>query len=283
VEYTFLIADDVPANIQDILDVMEGFPEFVCVGTASSKDEAIDKILEFKPSLVFLEVAPGSKKSDLSLSVVKELYQFLDVLPKFVVVTASAAHALDAISAGVFDYIIRPAAVSPMRKTLFKFIKANAAARGNQPFQYVKSHDEPIIQADDAKNDTADVKTVAEESYTSPVADTTTICIKSYGDYQFIPVNEIVYLKADNNTTDFILQNGRKLTAYKTLKHYEVSLPFFFFRVHNSYIVNSNHVSRINTGKSLVYLNGGDVSISFSKTFKDNIDTLIKLIAPEYL
>lgn len=126
-------------------------------------------------------------------------------------------------------------------------------------------------------------KTLLKFQKTSPATSNTTICIKSYGDYQFIALSDIVYLKADNNTTDFYLQNGRKLTAYKTLKHYEVNLPFFFFRIHNSYIVNSNYVSRINTGKSLCYLNNSDTSISFSKTFKENIDALIRKIAPEYL
>lgn len=111
----------------------------------------------------------------------------------------------------------------------------------------------------------------------------TTICIKSYGDYQFISLYDIVYLKADSNTTDFYLQGGRKLTAYKTLKHYENTLPFFFFRIHNSYIVNSNFVSRINTGKSLCYLNNNEISISFSKTFKENVEAIIRKIAPEGL
>nr|WP_255478512.1 LytTR family DNA-binding domain-containing protein [Flavobacterium sp. Sd200] len=109
------------------------------------------------------------------------------------------------------------------------------------------------------------------------------ICIKSYGDYQFIALRDVVYLQADNNTTDFHLQNGKKLTAYKTLKHYENNLPSFFYRIHNSYIVNSNYVSRINTGKSLCYLDNNEISVSFSKTFKDNVETIIRQIAPEYL
>jgi DNA-binding LytR/AlgR family response regulator len=158
-----------------------------------------------------------------------------------VAVTSTTKYAFEAISAGIFDYLLKPLSVFDLRKTLLKFSKTN------------------------------------------PVKANTTICIKSYGDYQFISLSEIVYLKADNNTTDFYLESGRKLTAYKTLKHYEVNLPFFFFRIHNSYIVNSHFVSRINTGKSLVYVNGGETSISFSKTFKENIDTLIRRIAPEYL
>jgi DNA-binding LytR/AlgR family response regulator len=73
----------------------------------------------------------------------------------------------------------------------------------------------------------------------------TSLCIKSYSDYQFVNLEDIVYLKADNNTTDIQLMNGKIINAYKTLKHFENSLPFFFLRIHKSYIVNINHVSRI--------------------------------------
>ncbi len=268
-QYTFLIVDDDTASVEDLFMKMKDFPEYHCVGTAATKDEAIDKILETHPGLVFLEIEPSGKKNDLSLQVIIQLHQFLDVLPKFVITTPSVKHAIEAIKAGVFDYLEKPVDAMQLRKALLRFAKSSHIKPEHRNI--------PVIPDPDV------VKEDSETAYASPEVDSTIICIKSYGDYQFIPVSDIVYLKADNNTTDFILQNGRKLTAYKTLKHYEVNLPFFFFRIHNSYIVNSHHVSRINTGKSLVYLNGGETSISFSKTFKDNIDTLIKLIAPEYL
>src|SRR5690606_14689458 len=76
------------------------------------------------------------------------------------------------------------------------------------------------------------------------------ICIKSYSDYQFIDFQDIIYLKADNNSTDFKLQNGKTITAFKTLKHFEQNLPFYFLRIHKSYIVNIHYVSRVHLSKS---------------------------------
>ena len=52
------------------------------------------------------------------------------------------------------------------------------------------------------------------------------ICIKSYSDYHFVNLMDIVYLKADNNTTDIFMANNKVVAAYKTLKHYETILPF---------------------------------------------------------
>lgn len=240
-QYSYLIVDDNKDNAKETLSKFEAFPEFYCVGICENRDDAINKILELQPQLVFLEICPKNKKSNLSLAIISDLYRFLDRVPYFIALTASPKYAFEAIQAGVFDYLLAPLNQFDLRKSLLKFQKTNPDAANN------------------------------------------TICIKSYGDYQFVSLQDIVYLKADNNTTDFFLQNGRKLTAYKTLKHYEANLPFYFFRIHNSYIVNSNYISRINTGKSLCYLNNSDLSISFSKTFKDNIDTIIRKIAPEYL
>lgn len=241
VQYSYLIIDDDIDNVSEVLRRFEDFPEYFCVGTATTREEGINKILDLQPQIVILEISPKSKKSDLSLSLITELYQFIDTLPYFIANTTTPKFAFEAIKAGVSDYLLKPTSTYELRKSLLKFRKTNPAAANS------------------------------------------TICIRSYGDYQFISLHDIVYLKADNNTTDFFLQNGRKVTAYKTLKHYESNLPFFFFRIHNSYIVNSNYISRINTGKSLCYMNNSDLSISFSKTFKDNIDTIIRKIAPEYL
>jgi DNA-binding LytR/AlgR family response regulator len=104
-----------------------------------------------------------------------------------------------------------------------------------------------------------------------------TICIKSYSDYQFVELQDIVYLKADNNTTDIQLINGKTVNAYKTLKHFENTLPFYFLRIHKSYIVNINHVSRIHFSKSKCYLNYNEI-LPFSLNYKNNIDAIIRKI-----
>ena len=103
------------------------------------------------------------------------------------------------------------------------------------------------------------------------------ICIKSYSDYQFVNLQDIVYLKADNNTTDIKLQNNKIVNAYKTLKHFENLLPFYFLRIHKSYIVNINHVSRIHYSKSKCYLNYNEI-LPFSLNYRYNVDVIIRKI-----
>lgn len=104
------------------------------------------------------------------------------------------------------------------------------------------------------------------------------ICVKSYGDYRFIEAKDICYLQADNNSTDIHLYNGEMITAFKTLKHFENVLSFPFIRIHNSYIVNIDYVSRIHTGNSVCYIKNTTTKLPFSKSYKENVDAIINSI-----
>ncbi|WP_417921345.1 LytR/AlgR family response regulator transcription factor [Christiangramia marina] len=99
------------------------------------------------------------------------------------------------------------------------------------------------------------------------------LCLSSHSDYQFIELQDIVYLQADNNTTDFYLKKGERVTSFRTLKNFESLLPKEFFRIHKSYIVNSTFISRINFGKSRISLKRGEVDISLpiSNKYKINV------------
>jgi len=101
-----------------------------------------------------------------------------------------------------------------------------------------------------------------------------TICLKSYQDYSYVNTNEILYLKADNNATDFILRNGNTISAFKTLKTYECCLPKNFIRIHQSYILNCNHVSKISFGKGLCILKCNKETVPFSRSYKENVEVI---------
>ena len=104
-----------------------------------------------------------------------------------------------------------------------------------------------------------------------------TICLKSNKDYRYLYVDEILFLKADNNTTDFYMADGTIISAYKTLKTFEISLPKNFLRIHKSYIINSNCISRIHYGKSICTLSDNQYKLPFTKTFLNNINFINNL------
>lgn len=102
------------------------------------------------------------------------------------------------------------------------------------------------------------------------------ICIKSYSDYRFLNYADIIYLQADNNTTDFKLINGSIVTAYKTLKYFETSLPPYFIRIHKSYIVNIYFISRIHFSRSKCYLNFNE-ALPFSNNYRNSVEHILHL------
>jgi len=105
------------------------------------------------------------------------------------------------------------------------------------------------------------------------------ICVKSYGDYRYIDAKDIAYLQADNNSTDIHLNSGEMITAFKTLKHFEGVMKHPFIRIHNSYIVNIDYVSRIHTGNAVCHIKNTTTKLPFSKSYKENIDAIIATIA----
>ncbi|MET2985505.1 LytR/AlgR family response regulator transcription factor [Aureibaculum conchae] len=109
------------------------------------------------------------------------------------------------------------------------------------------------------------------------------LCLKSYKDYRFIEMDEILFLKADNTSTDFFMDDGTTISAYKTLKFFEGILPENFTRIHNSYIVNQKYVSRIHFGKSKCTIKQNSFAIPFSKTYKENVVVLEKSISKNAL
>lgn len=105
-----------------------------------------------------------------------------------------------------------------------------------------------------------------------------TLCLKSYRDFHYLNTNDILYLRADNNTTEFIMKDGTINNAFKTLKTFENQMPKNFIRIHQSYIVNINYISRISYGKAICALKNHAKLLPFSKSYRKNIDNLKKTL-----
>jgi DNA-binding LytR/AlgR family response regulator len=101
-----------------------------------------------------------------------------------------------------------------------------------------------------------------------------TTCIKSYSDYNILKYDEILYLKADNNTTDFKLHNNKIITAFKTLKYFENTLPYYFVRIHKSYIINTRYLSRVHFSRKKCYMNYNE-QLPFSNNYREKLDLVL--------
>ncbi|WP_035669281.1 LytTR family DNA-binding domain-containing protein [Flavobacterium sp. 83] len=257
--YSYIVIDDDQESVSKTKAIADSFSELTFVASANNYTDGLNLILEHTPQLVFLEIDPANKESNLSLTLINELYRYLKIVPKIIITTAKKDLAFEAIQYEVADYLLKPLTRIDIVKSILKLNKSTNA-------EEVLSKQLP----------TFDEKPIVSVRQEAPNQEQPLIlCIKSYGDYRYIDAKDICYFQADNNSTDIHLNNGEMITAFKTLKHFEGILSFPFIRIHNSYIVNRNYISRIHTGNTVCYIKNTTTKLPFSKSYKANVDLII--------
>ncbi len=297
--YPYIIIDDDQESVLKTKAIADGFSELAFVASANTYSEGLNLILEHNPKLIFLEIDPANKASNLSLALINELYRYLKVIPKIIITTNSKELAFEAIQYEVADYILKPIQRIDVIKSILKIKKSIEEDEVfivqkpvfNAPQEDIVEQPQSSIDIQEAlEEETLDLNTIQEpkeektpeifiQQVIPVVEQPLVICIKSYGDYRYIDASDICYFQADNNSTDIHLNNGEMVTAFKTLKHFEGILSSPFNRIHNSYIVNRNYISRIHTGNAVCYIKNTTTKIPFSKSYKENVDLIISEFA----
>ena len=113
-----LIIDDERLARNELNRLLEKFPEIEVVGEASNGEEAIEKIEELNPDLVFLDIQmPGMTGF--------EVLEHLHVVPNVIFVTAYDEYALKAFEVNALDYVLKPVELTRLEKAIEKvFVEA---------------------------------------------------------------------------------------------------------------------------------------------------------------
>lgn len=172
-KHKYIIVDD---NHESILKTQANamrFENLAFVGYANNYDDALNLILEQQPSLVFLEINPEKKESNLSLALINELYRYLNVVPKIIVTTSSQEMIFKAMEFGVADYLIKPLNINDFRKSILKFEKSiiahnvvipsqNMVSVGQNVMETVLAN-EPQIEIPSEEKPAEEIETTIEE------------------------------------------------------------------------------------------------------------------------
>ena len=267
INYPYIIIDDDQESVLKTKAIADGFSELDFVASANNYADGLNLILEHTPKLIFLEIDPIDKKCNLSLLLINELYRYLKAIPKIIITTTKKDLAFEAIQYEVADYLLKPIERIDLIKSILKLKKSIGE---DEVFMVQNS-----VFDNEPKSIVAPSPAQSVQNEISTIEQPLIICIKSYGDYRYIDAKDICYFQADNNSTDIHLNNGEMVTAFKTLKHFEGILSFPFIRIHNSYIVNRNYISRIHTGNAVCYIKNTPIKLPFSKSYKGNVDLII--------
>lgn len=208
------------------------------LSACSNIREAVHAIRTYDPELVFLDVEMGSESGFDLLEQMKG-HNF-----EVIFTTAHEHYAIKAIRFSAIDFLLKPFGPEELRASLDRFESGRDSKtmydRMEQLHQNLKALSDPIKK----------------------------MAIPLTHGYEVVPLRDIVHLSSSNNYTIFHLSNGAEHVATHPLREYEDMLSEYnFFRVHQSHIINMDHVktySRIDGGKVLLS-NGTEVEISRRK------------------
>jgi two-component system LytT family response regulator len=212
-----LIVDDEPIARKVLREQLEIFPEVEVVGEAENGKEALEKIAQAQPDLVFLDLQMPVMGG---FEVVKALGG--DSGPIIVIVTAYDEHAIRGFEAGAVDYLLKPVSEARLHKAVER-------ARGLQ--------NRPL----DIANDTARIAGVMDAPSS---ASRRKVVGRSSGEYVFLDLDEVLAFQAERELVWIITARQRFLST-QPLRIIEERYDGCFQRVHRSAIVNINHVRKM--------------------------------------
>jgi two-component system LytT family response regulator len=111
-----LIIDDERLARTELKRLLSPFKEINVVGEAVNADDALEKIPELKPDLLFLDIQmPGKTGFDM--------LEELDSVPTVIFVTAYDEYALKAFEYNALDYLLKPIEPKRLEETVNKLIE----------------------------------------------------------------------------------------------------------------------------------------------------------------
>jgi two-component system LytT family response regulator len=177
--------------------------------------EGLKAIQQHQPDIIFLDIQMPKITGF-------EMLELVENMPAVIFTTAFEEHAIRAFEVNAVDYLLKPFSKERFDKALQKWVDKQAPAVAPAP----------------------DTNALLEAAGTSPVQ-SNRVVVKTNGKIKIIPIHDIHYLEAADDYVKIVTQEGSFLKN-KTMAFFEQTLdPSQFTRVHRSYILNVNQVTRI--------------------------------------
>lgn len=220
------------------IELAEHCPNVEIAASFTDAREALNSLAELDPDLIFLDIEMPQMNG----------FEFLKQAEGFsgqvIFVTAYDSFAIQAIKAAAADYLLKPLSGDELKL---------AVARATERLRKDDLREEVIELIDAIRS-----KGQANGRVTFPTSD----------GFEFVDTDSIIYCQGDNNYTHVHRKAATKMLISRTLKSVEEMLvPFGFVRVHNSYLVNPNHIVRFvrNDGGYLIMSDDARIPISRSR------------------
>lgn len=230
---------------QDAVDFISSIIGEYCtclevVGKANNVIQGVAVINETKPDLVFLDVEmPNGTGFDL-------LAQFPEKDFEVVFITAFNHYAIKAIKFSAVDYILKPININEFNDAVNRVVKKRSekSSQGNENLKILMEN----------------LRSSLPSRLAIPTAD----------GMEYLNPKDIIRIEADRSYSWFFLNGNRKILVSKHLKEFQELLSDrYFFRPHNSYLINLKYVKKyIRKEGGYIEMTDGSL-ISVSRNRKD--------------
>jgi len=215
-----IIVDDEELAIEGLMDYVSKIDSLNIVATCSSGIEAFNFLQFNDVDLMFLDI-------NMPQLTGLELLESLENKPLVILTTAYSQYAIEGFRLQVIDYLLKP----------YSFQR--------------------LMQAVEKANNTYHSQLLLKNELLETIE---YIYIKTGDSFQKLWWADILYVNAMQNYLKLYFNNS-SLIIHQTMTSFEEMAPSnVFFRIHNSYLVNINHIEKI-TGNQLL-INGIELPIS---------------------
>ena len=226
-----ILVDDEKHSLETTAILIRKFcPDVEIVCELQSPVEAVEWINKEEPDLLFLDISMPKMNGFELLNVLT--YKDADVI----FTTAYDEYALEGFKQGAIHYLVKPIDPEELVESVQRVKKKQSEENKGIPLNQMGL--KPKIP------------------------------ISSLNGVELIEVDQIIRCESDGNYTTIVLP-ARKITVSKTLKEIEKQLNDFpfFFRLHNSHLVNLNQVVKYIRGEggSVILSNQEEIGVSRSK------------------
>ncbi|HYJ64083.1 MAG TPA: LytTR family DNA-binding domain-containing protein [Parafilimonas sp.] len=237
-----IIIDDEQHCINSLTaDLAKHCPNVQVAAVCNSAKEGILSIKKLKPQLVFLDVEMPWMNGF-------EMLEMLDHINFCIIfTTAYDKFAARAFRISAVDYLLKPIDANDLKTAVKKVEEKIFSSAGTINIQNLLHN---IRQPEQHQK----------------------IALPNRDGYQFIPVQSILYCKAEGAYTKVIMNDKRSLLISRTLGDIEEILPpDIFIRIHHSTVANLNAVTNYSRADGgYLVMNTGEKLI-VSKARKDNL------------
>jgi two-component system, LytTR family, response regulator len=267
----FIIDDELHAR-KGIRARLQEYTGVEIVGECSTGKDAVEKIRQVRPDLIFLDIQMPAMNG---FEVLQSLH--IQPMPAVIFVTAYDKYAIKAFEFHAFDYLLKPYSDERFKDAMKNVI--DEISRRNMEFYTTKLK---MLIGDYQSMVALDSQTRSTDSSQGASKYLNRLMIKTVNNISMLSVNDILWIEAADDFV-YIHTKEKKHLYTETLSSFEQQLdPTKFARIHRSAIVHIDmiqYLHPVSHGDFDIQLKNG-AKLRLSRKFRKHFQDLLKKSSP---